>query len=217
MARMSESAPRPAEQFADFAQQGEVAQLGMFVFIATEVLFFGGLVFTYYIYRHLYGAEFAIAGRDAKLMLGAINAAILLTSSLTMVLAIEAAAADRQRAILRWLALTVALGFLFLGVKGWEYVTDYRDHVVPAVNFLMKPGYGGPAELFWVFYFIATGIHAIHLTIGIGAVLAMMRFARRGRFTPVYYAPLEVVGLYWSFVDCVWLFLFPALYLMGRS
>jgi cytochrome c oxidase subunit III len=208
---------RPEPQFADFAQQGEAAQLGMFVFIATEVLFFGGLIFTYYVYRQLYPEGFAAAGRDAKIVLGAINAAILLTSSLTMVLAIDAAAEGRRRAIVSWLVATAALGAGFLGVKGYEYLTDYRDHVVPALNFLAKPGYGGPGELFWIFYFIATGIHALHLTIGIGAVLAMVPRARRGAFTPAYYGPLEVVGLYWSFVDTVWLFLFPALYLMGRG
>jgi cytochrome c oxidase subunit 3 len=208
---------RPEMQFTDLAQQGEAAQLGMLVFIATEVLFFGGLIFTYYIYRHLYPGGFVVAGRDAKLLLGGINAAILLTSSLTMVLSINAAADGRRRAIVFWLALTAALGFAFLGVKGYEYSTDYEDHVVPAVNFFFRQGYGGAAELFWVFYFIATGIHALHLTIGLGAVLVMMRRARHGAFTPLYYAPLEVLGLYWSFVDTVWIFLFPALYLMGRS
>ncbi len=208
---------KPEMQFADLAQQGEVAQLGMWTFIATEVMFFGALIFTYYIYRGAYSGGFTVAGHDAKILLGAVNAAILLTSSLTMVLSINAAAEGRQRDIVFWLLVTAALGFCFLGVKGYEYATDYDDHVVPAVNFLFRTGYGGPAELFWVFYFIGTGIHAIHLTIGIGAILVMTWRARRGAFTPAYYAPLEVVGLYWSFVDTVWLFLFPSLYLMGRA
>ncbi len=207
---------RPEPQFATLDQQGEVAQLGMWVFIATEVLFFGALIFSYYVYRRAYGGDFTVAGHDAKILLGGINAFILITSSLTMVLAIKAAAEGRQRAIVDWLLITAALGFCFLGVKGYEYWTDYKDGVVPVLHFVARAGYGGPAEIFWVFYFVSTGIHAIHLSIGIAAVLIFARKAERGAFTPRYYAPLEVLGLYWSFVDAVWIFLFPSLYLMGR-
>jgi cytochrome c oxidase subunit 3 len=208
---------RPEAQFATLAQQGETAQLGMWVFIATEVMFFGGLIFTYFTYRQAYPAEFAQAGRDTELWCGAVNAGILVTSSLTMVLAIGAAAAGARRALLGWLALTALLGFVFLGIKGYEYAVDYRHQVVPALNFVLKPGHRPPGEIFWVFYFIATGLHAVHLTIGIALVLYMLTRARRGGLTPAYYAPLEVVGLYWSFVDTVWIFLFPALYLVDRT
>jgi cytochrome c oxidase subunit III len=208
---------KPELQFSTLPQQGEAAQLGMLVFIATEVVFFGALIFSYYIYRQLYSAEFAVAARDAKILLGGINAAVLLTSSLTMVLAIDAAAEGRESDIVFWLFTTAALGVIFIIIKGYEYVADYRDGVVPVANFIFRSGYRGPSVLFWVFYFIATGIHAIHLSIGIGAVLWMAWRARQGAFTPVYYAPLEVLGLYWSFVDAVWLFLFPSLYLVGRT
>src|SRR5437588_1078519 len=208
---------RPEPQFATLAQQAEVAQLGMWVFIATEVVFFGALIFTYFVYRGAYPADFAAAAYDTKLWCGSLNVALLLTSSLSIVLAIEAAAEGQRRALLLWLLMTALLGIGFLGIKGYEYVADYRNQVVPALNFLLKPGHRPPTELFWVFYFIATGVHAIHLTIGVGLVLLMLARARRGTIGPLYYAPLEVVGLYWSFVDVVWIFLFPALYLAGRA
>lgn len=207
----------PEVQFYDLTQQGEVAQLGMWAFIATEILFFGGLIFTYYIYRGLYGDAFVRAGHDARILLGAINAVILITSSLTMVSAVNAAADGRRRAITRFLWATVLLGVMFLGVKGYEYAQDYADHLLPSINFIAKPDYAAPSQLFWIFYLIATGLHAIHLTIGIGVILFMIWRVGRGAFSPRYYAPLEVAGLYWSFVDTVWIFLFPALYLMGRS
>jgi cytochrome c oxidase subunit 3 len=133
-----------------------------------------------------------------------------------MVLAIGAAAAGRRRHLAFWLLATVFLGTAFVCVKGYEWYLDYQDHVVPAVNFALKPGEGPASELFWVFYFIATPLHALHLSIGIGLVLYMLWRVRRGELTPAYYAPLEVVGLYWSFVDTVWVFLYPAIYLVGR-
>jgi cytochrome c oxidase subunit 3 len=165
-----------------------------------------------------YPHEFAIAGKDAVLWCGSVNLAILLTSSLTMVLAINAGAQGERRAMIGWLIATAALGVVFLLIKGYEYYQDFQDKVVPVVNFVAKPGEGTAGELFWVFYWIATGLHAIHLTVGIGLVLYMLLWRiRRGEITPAYYAPLEVVGIYWSFVDAVWLFLFPSIYLLGRS
>jgi cytochrome c oxidase subunit 3 len=204
-------------QYATLAQQGETAQLGMWVFIATETLFFGALIFTYYIYRNAYPREFGEAGRDAVLWCGSVNIGLLLTSSLTMVLAIDAAADGRRRSLRNWLLATALLGIVFICIKGYEWYSDYTDQVVPAVNFIMKPEEAPAGELFWVFYFIATGLHALHLTIGIGLIFYLLWRVRRGDLTPAYYAPLEVVGLYWSFVDTVWLFLYPAIYLVGRS
>jgi cytochrome c oxidase subunit III len=217
---MPASAPplRPEIQFASLEQQGDTAQLGMWAFLVNETLFFGALLFTYFIYRMTYPHEFAIAGKDAVLWCGSVNLAILLTSSLTMVLAINAGAQDERRAMIGWLIATAALGVVFLLIKGYEYYQDFQDKVVPVVNFVVKPGEGPAGELFWVFYWIATGLHAIHLTVGIGLVLYMLLWRiRRGEITPAYYAPLEVVGIYWSFVDAVWLFLFPSIYLLGRS
>lgn len=209
----------PEIQYASLEQQGEAAQFGMWVFLVNETIFFGALIFTYFLYRTTYPHEFAAAAKDAVLWAGTLNLAILLTSSLTMVLAINAAAQDeRPRRMVTWLIVTAALGCLFLGVKGYEYYLDFQDKVVPVVNFAVKPGEGSVGELFWVFYWIATGLHAIHLTIGIGLVLYMLLWRiPRGEITPAYFAPLEVVGIYWSFVDTVWLFLYPSIYLVGRS
>lgn len=207
----------PEEQYATLSQQGETAQLGMWVFIATETLFFGALIFTYFIYRNTYPKEFAEAAKDSVLWCGTVNIGILLTSSLTMVLAIDAAADGRRRHVANWLLATAALGIVFICIKGFEWYLDYRNQEVPSVNFMMKPGEAPAGELFWVFYFIATGLHALHLTIGIGLIFYMLSRVRRGDLTPAYYAPLEVVGLYWSFVDTVWVFLYPTIYLVGRS
>jgi cytochrome c oxidase subunit 3 len=208
----------PEIQYADLPQQGDTAQLGMWVFITTETLFFGALLFTYFLYRTTYPHEFAVAAKDAVLWCGSVNIGLIMTSSLTMVLAINAAADGRRRALVYWLLATAFLGLCFLGVKGYEYCLDYNDNVVPAINFVMKPGEAPAGELFWVFYFVATGLHAVHMTIGVGLILYMLLWrVRRGEITPAYYAPLEVVGLYWSFVDTVWIFLFPSIYLVGRS
>lgn len=209
---------RPEVQYATLDQQGATAELGMWVFLVNETVFFGALIFTYFLYRMTYPHEFAVAGRDAVLWCGTVNFVILLTSSLTMVIAINAAAQGERRAMIWWLVATVGLGCMFLGVKGLEYYLDFQDKVVPAVNYLPKPGEGRAGELFWVFYWVATGLHAIHLSVGIGLVLYVLLLKiPRGEITPAYYTPLEVIGIYWSFVDTVWLFLYPSIYLIGRS
>jgi cytochrome c oxidase subunit 3 len=205
-------------QYANLEQQADTAELGMWVFLVNETIFFGALIFTYFIYRISYPHEFAAAAKDAILWAGSINLAILLISSLTMVLAINAAAQGRLRAMVWWLVATVALGCAFLGIKGYEYYLDFQDKVVPIVDFEPKPGEGRAGILFWFFYWVATGLHAIHLMTGIGLILYMLLWRiRRGEISAAYYAPLEVVGIYWSFVDTVWLFLYPCIYLVGRS
>ena len=208
---------RPETQYATLSQQGETAQLGMWVFIATETLFFGALIFTYFIYRNAYPKEIAEAAKDSVLWCGSVNIGILLTSSLTMVLAIDAAADGRRRSLRNWLRATALLGVAFICIKGFEWYLDYSSNEVPSVNFIIKPQEAPPGELFWIFYFVATGLHALHLTIGIGLILYMLWRVRRGDLTPAYYPPLEVVGRYWSFVDTVWIFLYPTIYLVGRS
>ncbi len=216
---MSADVPlQPEIQYATLNQQGDVAQLGMWVFLANETLFFGALIFTYFLYRMTYPQEFAAAAKDAVLWCGSVNLVILLTSSLTIVLAINAAAQGERQQMIRWLVVTLALGGAFLCIKGYEYYQDFQDKVVPIINFEAKPGEGSAGELFWVFYWVATGLHAIHLTIGIGLVLYMLLWRiKRREIGPTYYAPLEVVGIYWSFVDTIWLFLYPCIYLVGRS
>lgn len=208
---------RPEMQYATLAQQGETAQLGMWVFIATETLFFGALLFAYFVYRNLYPEAFAQAAKETVLWCGTLNTGLLLTSSLTMVLAIDAAAAGRRQALTNWLLTTTFLGAAFILIKSYEWYLDYQSEVVPAVDFIIKPNEAPAGELFWVFYFTATPLHALHLLIGIGLLFFMLTRARRGELTSGYFAPLEVVGLYWSFVDTVWIFLFPAIYLVARS
>ena len=209
---------QPEIQYATLEQQGETAQLGMWVFIMTETLFIGALVFAYFVYRISYPHEFAEAAKDAVFWAGSINLGLLLTSSLTMVLAINAVAQGRLREG-KWLLLaTAALGIAFLCVKGAEYYLDYaKSHVVPGVHFEIKPDSAPVGVLFWTFYYCGTGLHATHLSVGIGLIFYMLWQLRRGGITPAYYAPLEVVGLYWSFVDAVWIFLYPCIYLPGRA
>ncbi len=216
---MPDSTPlAPEMQFANLEQQGETAELGMWAFLVNETMFFGALIFTYYLYRMSYPHEFAAAAKSAVLWCGSLNFVILVISSLTMVLAINAAAQGRRRAMVRWLVVTLVLGCAFLGVKGLEYYLDFQSKSVPVINYEVKPGEGTVGVLFWVFYWVATGLHAIHLTVGVGLVAYMLAVRiRRGEITPAYYTPLEVVGIYWSFVDTVWLFLYPCIYLVGRS
>jgi cytochrome c oxidase subunit 3 len=208
----------PEMQFATLEQQGETAELGMWAFLVNETLFFGALIFTYYFYRMAYPHEFAAAAKDTVLWAGTLNLAILVISSLTMVLAINAAAQGDRLMMIRWLIVTMVLGCAFLCVKGLEYYLDFQSKSVPVINYEARPGEGAVGVLFWVFYWVATGLHAIHLTVGIGLVAYMLAVRiRRGEITPAYYTPLEVVGIYWSFVDTVWLFLYPCIYLVGRS
>jgi cytochrome c oxidase subunit 3 len=208
----------PEIQYATLEQQGETAQLGIWVFIATETIFLGALIFAYFVYRISYPEQFAETGKDAIFWAGSINLFLLLTSSLTMVLAINAVAQGRLREG-KWLLLATALlGITFLCIKGYEYYLDYaKSHVVPGVHFEIKPESAPVGVLFWTFYYCGTGLHATHLTIGIGLIFYMLWRLHRGGITPAYYAPLEVVGLYWSFVDAVWIFLYPSIYLLGRS
>lgn len=208
---------RPEVQYATLEQQGDTAQLGMWVFLVNETLFFGALIFTYFIYRISYPDEIAHAAKDAVLWCGSVNLMLLLTSSLTMALAVNSAAQGERRHTIRWLIATAALGVAFLLIKGYEYYLDFQSKVVPVVNFESKPGEGRAGQLFWMYYWVGTGVHAIHLMIGVGLVLYMLWRIRQGKITPEYYAPLEVVGIYWSFVDTVWLFLYPSIYLVGRS
>ena len=205
----------PEIQYADLEQQGEAAQLGMWVFLATETLFFGALLLGYTVLRHAYPEGFAEAGRDTKLVIGTINTGVLLTSSAAMAWAVHAAAAGQRRLLTALLAATAALGLVFMVLKGVEYAEEYAEHLVPGVNF--DPARGAAVELFYYIYFVLTGLHAVHLTLGIVLVLIMAGRAWRGAFSPAYYAPVEVTGLYWHFVDFVWIFLYPLIYLNGRS
>jgi cytochrome c oxidase subunit 3 len=206
----------PAMQFEDLDQQREAAGLGMWTFLVTEVMFFGGLFVGYTVYRMAYPDAFREASHHLYMWIGAINTAVLLASSLTMALAVHAAATGRRRRLVGFLAATTALGVLFLVFKGVEYALDWHDRLIPGPAFdAAKFASPARAELFYTFYFIMTGLHAVHVTIGVGVLAMLTILARLGRFTPQNYNTVEMSGLYWHFVDIVWIFLFPLLYLMG--
>ena len=205
-----------AHHFDTLEEQREASSLGMWVFLVTEVMFFGGVFAAYGIYRHDFFDAFAAASHHLDIALGGINTAVLLTSSLTMVLAVNAAAAGARKPLLGFLGLTALLGCIFLGIKAIEYGHKLEDGLFPGPGFRFQGPLARHAELFYIFYFSMTGLHALHMVIGVGLLSWLLARARRDAFGPRYYTPVEVVGLYWHFVDVVWVFLFPILYLVGR-
>jgi cytochrome c oxidase subunit 3 len=213
---------RVAHQFDDIEQQRAADSLGMWAFLATEVLFLGALFTGYFSYRTVYSADFEAASARLNILIGAINTVVLLTSSLTMALGVYAAHTGRQRMLVWCLVGTALLGALFMAFKAVEYSTDYRENLVPGLAFkdeewatLTPPANPRHVELFLMFYYILTGLHALHLTVGIGIMVVFIMLASRGRFGPAHYSPVEVAGLYWHFIDIVWIFLLPLLYLIG--
>lgn len=206
-----------AHHFDSPTQQFEAAKLGMWIFLATEVLFFGGMFAGYTVYRMLYPAAFAEGSSHLDLVLGSINTAVLLLSSLMMALAVHAAQTD-GKGLVQKIAGTAGLGTAFLAIKAIEYQHKFHDHLVPGPHFNQGAHIEGlptNAELFFSFYFAMTGMHALHMVIGLGLLAWIGIAAARKRFSPDYYTPVEMVGLYWHFVDIVWVFLFPFLYLIG--
>jgi cytochrome c oxidase subunit 3 len=208
--------PALAHHFDNLAQQKEAATLGMWVFLLTEVLFFGGLFLTYMIYRYWYPDAFAFASHELDVTLGTINTAVLIGSSLTMALAVHAAEIGERRLLIVFLIATMALGAVFLGIKGVEYYEKFHAGHIPGPAFQFEPEYFRHAQIFFSLYFVMTGLHAIHMIIGLGIMTWMLVWAWNGTITREYSSPVEISGLYWHFVDIVWIFLFPLLYLIGR-
>ena len=205
-----------AHQFDDAEQQRDASTLGMWVFVAQEILFFGGLFTAYTVYRSAHPEAFAHASHHLDIMLGGFNTVVLIASSLTMALAVHAAQLGKRGGQVLFLLLTMALGSVFLGVKLIEYGHKFHEGFVPGPNFTYPGSEARYAEMFFSLYFAMTGLHALHMVIGIGILAVLVAMALRGRFGPAYYTPVEVSGLYWHFVDIVWIFLFPLLYLIGR-
>lgn len=209
-----------AHHFDDLAQQREAATLGMWAFLATEVLFFGGLIASYAIYRYTYADAFAAGSRRLNLILGAVNTAVLLGSSLAMALAVRAVRLRDRKATVGFLAATIVLAACFLGVKAVEWTTDYEEHLVPGPSFRYEAEAAGPkvvpsqVQLFFVIYFSLTGLHALHMVIGIGIIAVIASQVWRGRAPGGGETRVEMIGLYWHFVDIVWVFLYPLLYLI---
>jgi cytochrome c oxidase subunit 3 len=203
-----------AEQFDDMPQQQEASTLGMWTFLATEILFFGGMFMSYIVYRHAYPQAFAEASRHTIVLYGTINTAILLTSSLTMALAVHAAQEGRNKALFYFLLITIFFACCFLGVKGLEYHEDLKESLWPGPHF--KAGLPPQAQIFWFLYWAMTGLHALHVTIGIGLLSVIAWMAARRKFSAQYYNPVDISALYWHFVDIVWIWLYPLLYLVNR-
>jgi cytochrome c oxidase subunit III len=203
--------------FDTMEQQADSSTLGMWVFVAQEVMFFGGLFTSYLVYRLLFPRGYEFGSRMLDVQLGAFNTAVLIASSFTMAMAVWAAQTGRRKLLTGMLASTLGLGSVFLGVKYVEYSHKIHDHLVPGPSF----GYTGPfadqVEIFLALYFAMTGMHALHMIIGAGILLWFIPKAWKGHFTPEYSHPIEIFGLYWHFVDIVWIFLFPLLYLLGRN
>jgi len=208
-------------QFEDMGQQREADSLGMWLFLITEIMFFGGMFLGYAVYRESYYEAFVQGSHHLDVTLGAINTGVLICSSLTMAMAVHAAQLGKKKAIIAWLVLTIILGGAFLGIKAVEYSHKYHDGLIPGALWHPEAAPGQPAapremQIFYSFYFAMTGMHALHMIIGIVIMLILIRMAAKDRFDSEYYAPVEMSGLYWHFVDIVWIFLFPLLYLIGR-
>ena len=187
----------------------------MWLFLVTEIMFFGGMFTAYVFYRSLYPNAFAAASHELDLTMGAINTAVLICSSLTMALAVNSAQLGRRKSLVWFLILTIVLGSVFLGIKAVEYHEKFVHHHVPGPSFHFDGPDPANAQLFFSIYFGMTGLHAFHMIIGIVLLAILAIRARRGRFTSEYYTPIDMTGLYWHFVDIVWIFLFPLLYLLG--
>ena len=232
------AAHHPAFQhhFETMEQQRQASTLGMWLFLITEILFFGGMFTVYLVYRNWYFASFAAGSLTLDVTLGTFNTAVLIGSSLTMALAVHGAETGKRGMLIGFLILTILLGATFLGVKAVEYTHKFEEHHVPGPSFRFGSEelrhfheeatmlrstqiHGvelGQVQLFFSLYFAMTGMHALHMVIGIGVLSVLVWKARHGRYSPEYFAPVEYAGLYWHFVDIVWIFLFPLLYLITR-
>ena len=205
-----------AHHFDSLEQQKEAATLGMWLFLVQEIMFFGGLFMCYLLYRWKDAEAFAAGSHELSIRLGGFNTIVLIASSLTMALGVRAAQTGRQKALVRWLLGTGFLGLVFLVVKYFEYREKWEHHLIPGDQFHFAGPVGDRAHMFFSLYFAMTGMHALHMIVGIGVLVWLLRKCLKGQFGAHYYNPVENFGLYWHFVDIVWIFLFPLLYLIGR-
>lgn len=200
--------------YVDSDQQFDAAKLGMWIFIVTETLMFGGLFGAYIVYRVLYPELFTLASEELDTIMGSINTVVLIGSSLTVALAIKSAQVNNKRNIIINLAITLALACVFMIIKYFEYTHKFELGIFPGVYY----EYGGidhpQAHIFFSIYYMMTGLHGIHITIGIGLIIWLLVKASKNEFHSGYYTPVEIVGLYWHLVDIIWIFLFPLFYLI---
>jgi cytochrome c oxidase subunit 3 len=234
-------------QFKTLEQQKDSATLGMWIFLVTEVMFFGGIMLAYTLNRHIYFHAFAMGSNTLSLPLGGFNTIVLLASSFTMAMAVWSSQTGKKKLISLFLALTILLGFVFFGVKYVEYAQKFHHHLIPGKSFdifycsnnpdkctdidekdmerereeLKAASQGDPdlnshAQLYYSAYFGMTGLHALHMVIGVGLLFFLLKKSFGGVYTPQWNTPVDMVGLYWHFVDIVWIYLFPLLYLIDR-
>ena len=227
--------PQLRHHFETERQQREAGSFGMWLFLLTEIMFFGGMFFSYLLYRNWYYDAFVAASNQLSVPLGAINTVILISSGFFMALGVWASEVRNRKLLVLFLWLTMIFGFAFLGIKSGEYTEKFEKHHVPGNSFNVKefinpplnkagiatekalpPDMAQKTEVFFFLYFAMTGMHAVHMIIGLGVLVWLIHRARHGDFTNGYVAPIENFGLYWHFVDIVWLFLFPLLYLINR-
>jgi cytochrome c oxidase subunit 3 len=242
-----EERPELRHHFADEVQQRNAAALGMWWFLGTEIMFFGGMFCAYLIYRRWYFPEFAVASRSLDLVIGTFNTTVLICSSLTVAMSVRAAQLGKHKVQVKMLLLTLLFGLSFIGIKGIEWHKKYVEHHIPTFDYNVVGGEGDlvfknarflgidklqndpvklrqreadiqrHTQIFYSLYFALTGMHAIHMIVGVGIFIVITWMAYKGRFTPEYHTPLEIAGLYWHFVDIVWIYLFPLLYLIDRK
>ena len=203
------------EQYSTPQQQRETSTVGMWIFLATEVMFFGGLFASFAVYRMYYTQAFLAGSHGMTLLIGSINTAVLFTSSLTMSLAICSISENKQARTYVLLIVTALLGMIFLALKFTEYFLHYQAHKAPGIWFDSSAPQAGHEQLFYVFYFAMTGLHVIHLSIGIGLVTVLAVRTALGRFNAFYHTAIDIAGLYWHFVDIIWIFLFTIFYVPG--
>jgi len=217
--------PALQHHFADMEQQKNASELGMWLFLGTEIMFFGGMFLAYLIYRLNYYNEFAAGSKSLDIYLGTANTAVLICSSLTVAMGVRAAQLGKRKLLIVLLLLTLVFGLGFLGIKGIEWYQKFEEHHIPGANFDVSdlireypqlhivPSH---SQLYFSLYFAMTGLHALHMVIGIGIFCFITYYAWKGKYGPEYHTPVEVAGLYWHFVDIVWIYLFPLLYLIDR-
>ena len=209
--------PALQHHFEDLEQQQEAATLGMWLFLVTEVMFFGGMIAAYMLYRIWYPVAWAEGSNELNIYMGGINTAVLIFSSLTMAMAVRSAQTGNRNATMGFLVVTMLLGLTFLVIKFFEYKEKFEKGHVPGPNFSFEGPESPHVQIFFSVYFALTGVHALHMVIGFCLLSVILTMAYRNRFSPEWYTPVELSGLYWHFVDIVWIFLFPLLYLVDRS
>lgn len=206
--------PHLAHHFSSLDRQVDASRLGMWLFLCTEVLLFTPLFVAYSVYRYSFPAAFAAASRSSEIWAGTVNTVVLISSSLTVALAIHFVRVDKPRAAVICLAITIVFAFGFLGIKAIEYTAHFHEHQLPGQFYRFEGVQLAGTSMYWSLYFLMTGLHGLHVLIGMTVLSVMLYRTAHGYYSSHYYVGLELAGLYWHLVDLIWIFLFPLLYLI---